>query len=318
MKRDLLYQPNLEYEKKYYTEGTFEDQTKESTNEPENVSIDTIKSIQLLQEEIDNNIKWLPNVIKDTYLSPYIVMKDEFNKISDMNYEEDSPIPEAKVIEEETIDDDIPEDIFDKGTDIYIDIKDPLADKSDVINNRYYIDFVDIYKDYLNKLNMSTQKYIYNNLSMFNNIDSNQELLNDYSTTSIKNKNLSHVSDYLVKSDISLDQSLRLHDKLFDFDSIILHVRGIRLAAKYIERYYKEEKLEENNDLATTSNILLTETKKVAEKKYKENFYSLYKYLNSSVILMDESTKTLLKQNKGMMIINKYEEREQDDTTTNQ
>lgn len=318
MKRDLLYQPNLEYEKKYYTEGTFEDQTKESTNEPENVSIDTIKSIQLLQEEIDNNIKWLPNVIKDTYLSPYIVMKDEFNKISDMNYEEDSPIPEAKVIEEETIDDDIPDDIFDKGTDIYIDIKDPLADKSDVINNRYYIDFVDIYKDYLNKLNMSTQKYIYNNLSMFNNIDSNQELLNDYSTTSIKNKNLSHVSDYLVKSDISLDQSLRLHDKLFDFDSIILHVRGIRLAAKYIERYYKEEKLEENNDLATTSNILLTETKKVAEKKYKENFYSLYKYLNSSVILMDESTKTLLKQNKGMMIINKYEEREQNDTTTNQ
>ena len=63
------------------------------------------------------------------------------------------------------------------------------------------------------------------------------------------------------------------------------------------------------------SNILLEESKRVANKKYKEKFLELYKYLNSNVILMDESLQTLLKENKSAMAINIYEVRENTDDT---
>lgn len=307
MSKDILYKPSIENKKSYYTEGTFDD----SSNPIPSVVTENAPTaiiINNLLNTIDNNLKWIPQVIKETYLSPYIALQEEYSNVA---YD----ITEPDIIPDPTItsstvdpDDDFPTDPFVKGTDIFIDITDPLRKKSKVIGDKYRTDFLDIYKDYLEKLNKATQSYMYTALSSLDMSDKNHNL-ESYSSIDIINKDLLHVTDFLTKSSISFDQTIRLHKKLFDMDATILHVRGIKLAEKLIERYYEIDKLDNDNDLALTSNVLLLESKKVADKKYKENFYTLYKYLNSSVILMNESTQTLLKQNKSVLTINKYEER---------
>lgn len=307
MSKDILYQPQIGYEKSYYTEGTFDDTT--STTAVTTESTPSTVAIDSLIDQIDKNLKWVPTSIKETYLSPYVALKEEYVNVLN-NTTTTLEISESTVVESETSgDDDFPADAFDKGTDVYIDITDPQAKKADIAMDKYTQDFLDIYKDYLEKLNTSVQNYLYSTLAALNMTDENHNL-DSYATTDINNEDLLHLSDYLAKSNISYEQTIRLHKKLFDMDSTILHVRGIKLAEKLIERYYSIERLDNENDLAVSSNVLLTESQRIADKKYKENFYALYKYLNSSVILMNESTQTLLKQNKSILTLNMYEERD--------
>lgn len=306
MNKNILYKPKIGYKKKYYTQGDFQTSVQDVVydNNENNIPLTVIKN---LQKNIDNNLKWVPDFIKESYLSPYIVLKDEFKNLKDS--EKDNDKTEIEIIDpDETDDNDFPDDIFSKGKDIYIDIKDPLAEKTKIMNNKYIMDFLDIYKNYLEKLDASIQNYIYSTLVALGMSDENQNL-ESIATVDILNENLYHISDYITKSNISLNQNVRLHKKIFEIDSTILHIRQIKLTKALIERYYKIEKLNNDNDLAITSNILLSESKRVADKKYKENFYSLYKYLNSNVILINESINMLLKQNKSILILNKYEKR---------
>lgn len=283
--KDILYTPQLTYSKNYYTEGSFEDLVKEK--EKLNITINNIEPL----------ISVLPNSIKTCYLSPYYALKNEFENmtIPEVNEEKKEPVMLAPTA-----------DMFYKGPDIYIDIDDPLAEKNEIIGYRYYIDFLDVYKDYLDKLNKCTEDFIYSTLSALS-LGSLNSSIRDYSTSAIKNEALAHVSDYLIKSDISLGQMNRLHKKLFDIDSTILHIRNIKLSAALIQRYYSIDKKEVKNDLDVTNNILLEESKRIADKKYELSFYNLYRYLNSNVILMNESLASYTKQNKAMLIINKGE-----------
>ena len=126
----------------------------------------------------------------------------------------------------------------------------------------------------------------------------------DYTTKSVNNKNLSHLTDFIVKSNIMLDQTMRLHSKLFQLDETILHIKNIKVSYGQMLRYYSIEEVPQNTELDITSNVILKESQRVAKKKYMNSLYSLYKYLNSSVILMNESLKSLDKQNKAMIQIN--------------
>jgi hypothetical protein len=310
MSKDLLYQPQIGYKKNYYTEGTFDDKSSDNST-PIIKEIPETLVINNLLDKTDKNLKWIPESIKNVYLSPYVALKDEYTRLlnSDTTPTVD-PTPTPTIIPGNTDpDDDFPSDPFAKGPDIYIDIKDPLKYRSDINPLRYKSDFLDIYQDYLEKVSAIAENYMYSLLASLNMSDKNHNI-KSYASKDVKNKNLLHLSDYLAKSNISLDQSVRLHKKLFDMDATILHVRGIRLAEALIERYFDIDKLNKENDLAVGSNVLLTESQRIADKKYKENFYALYKYLNSSVILMGESMNTLLKQNQSLLTINKYEERE--------
>ena len=98
------------------------------------------------------------------------------------------------------------------------------------------------------------------------------------------------------------------HKKLFDMDETILHLKQIKVASAYIERYYGESKQGDNSDLASLSNAILDNSKKLADRKYNENYYALYKYLNSDVILFNESLKNLTQQMRSFSIIDKYDD----------
>ena len=126
-------------------------------------------------------------------------------------------------------------------------------------------------------------------------------------TKNLEDENLSHVTDYLTKSKISLRQQLKLYCKMFDMDETIFHIRSVKVAKEQKKRYNKNTRIKDENALTKSANDLLRESIMVAEKKYEENFYGLYKYLNSSVILFNECTNTTIKQKQALVLINNKE-----------
>ena len=171
-KHDILYTPKIDYEKSYYTEGNFTEVQNELHSSNNNINNDNNNSninmqvIKNLENKIEQGLKLVPNVLVNTYLSPYIIMRDEFKHLNIPENKE----PEKEKEHEEIIlnqeekapqDEDRVPDFFEKDTDFYIDIVDPYKDKSNLIKNQYITDFIDIYKDYLNKLNNIIENCIF-------------------------------------------------------------------------------------------------------------------------------------------------------------
>ena len=320
MSKDLLYRPDLGYKKDYYTEGKFNTvitTEEDSLNDYSNGKDPVVETIDTLQEKIENNFNFLPSIIIDSYLSPFYGMKDEYDRLKDkidsINNEKDKNstevVPGIIVTPDNDEDDLPPQDPFAKGPDIKVTFEDEKENKEVYYNKKYWIDFIDIYKEYLTNIDKAIDNFVISTLDIMSTAKLTDEVAN-YSTTSLKNKNLSHLSDYVIKSDILLQQATRLHKKLFDTDETILHIRGVRISNEQRIRYSTIKQIAVKDSLDINSNMLLKESQKVSEKKYEENFYSLYKYLNSSVILLTESTKSIVKQTKCLVAINRYEERE--------
>lgn len=322
MSKDLLYRPELGYKKDYYTEGNLYDETKDQLDsDDEGQSLGKEEIIDELLNEITDQLKFLPDQIVNIYFPPYIGMKYEYEKLkneykdSDSNEEDDDkdkkPNPPDYDNDDSDVDlGDVPDDLFDRVDDVYIDIIDPVSDPAKIIKDSYYVNFLDIYEDYLNKVKIALTNYIFTTIqTVSQGLKDTSELI-DYATIDLNNKNLSHLSDYIIKSDIIVGQTLRLHRKMFNVDETILHIKNIRLSKEQAIRYNSIPEMKQETYLDVDSNVLLKESIRVAEKKYEENFYALYKYLNSSVILLDESLKTIIKQDKAKIIINKNEERD--------
>ena len=321
MSKDLLYKPELGYKKDYYTEGNLYDETKDQLDsDDKGQSLGKEEIIDELLNGITDQLKFLPDQIVNIYFPPYIGMKYEYEKLkneykdSDSNEEDDDnkkPNPPDYDNDDSDVDlGDVPDDLFDRVDDVYIDIIDPVSDPAKIIKDSYYVNFLDIYEDYLNKVKIALTNYIFTTIqTVSQGLKDTSELI-DYATIDLNNKNLSHLSDYIVKSDIIVGQTLRLHRKMFNVDETILHIKNIRLSKEQAIRYNSIPEMKQETYLDVDSNVLLKESIRVAEKKYEENFYALYKYLNSSVILLDESLKTIIKQDKAKIIINKNEERD--------
>ena len=321
MAKDILYTPNLDYEKNYYTEGSNlnNNSNTDDSNQSGSITITKDDEIKRLQSDIEDNIAFLPGVIRDTYLSPYYGMKEEYDRIisslpkkdpTDDDSEDKKPsiiLPDEIIVEEDN--NDLPPDPWDVGPTLVVPKPEKDTSKIDKQKLKYYIDYIDIYEDYLVELNKAITGYMIKTSQVLTKLELNKNVAS-YETKDLKNKKISHLSDYIIKSDIVLEQSIRLHKKLFPNSETVLHLRSLRVSNEQILRYMDIDKIEEKDNIDITSNILLTESLKVAQKKYEENFYSLYKYLNSSVILLTESTKAMVKQTKCMVAINRYEEKE--------
>ena len=320
MAKDLLYRPDLSYEKNYYTDGTVYD-FNEDTNINSQDSTDSLNNkldnINDLLNNITSKLPVIPTDLLEVFLPPFLtvndVLKDIINKPDDVK-----PIPIPPYIPPTPIpipipppidpmpDPDLPPpDPFGREEDIYIDVKPGSIPVGDLIDREYIKDLTDVLEDYLVKYNNVLDKYIANvitslSLSEFSSLDM-------IATTDLKDKSLSHISDYLIKSKIGLRQQLNLYSKMFDIDETIFHLRSVKIANEQRKRYRTNTKLKDENTLTKSANDLLRESILVAEKKYEENFYGLYKYLNSSVILFNECTNTITKQKQALVLLNNRE-----------
>lgn len=323
MSENLLYKPNLTYEKNYYTDGKlYENGSLQDLdiNDMSSKPIDRIDQLDELKNQIIEKLPMMPEHIVESFLPPFYIIsgmiedfknnKDTFPVLPETEPPTVVPVnPGAKDENVEDSIDDVPDDPFDiESEDEFINIKIEEAPIEDILEYEYIRDLTDVFKDYLQKYNVTFDKYIKSVMSNFSmSKHNNIKMLETKDISS--DSNLSHLSDFVTKSRIIIDQKTRLANKLFDLDETIFHIRSTKVANEQRKRYYTNEKMKDINSLSKISNDLLKESKMISQKKYEENFYALYKYLNSSVILLNECISTEAKQRSALITLNN-EERE--------
>lgn len=318
MDKDIIFnKPNLSYDKNYDTNGKYIGQFKPDDNlDEENILPEANKEDDIKDklEDIKDKLPAIPNDILDVVIPPFIVIdkvvEDILDKLKDLPDIPDTEDPDVDEVIKPDIDvdfdeDDIPEDPFEKGPDIYVDIKVDEVQKDIILDKTYYDDLLDVFRDYLYNFDQTLLKYIINTVTTVNMSD--HQKLNIIKTKDLKDKELSHLSDYLVKSKIILRQKLNLCKKMFDTNETIFQIRGVKAAFEQKKRYSLSKEMSDVGHLSKFSNDLLRESLLVSEKKYEENFLSLYKYLNSSVILLDECINIMIKQKDCLVVLNNKE-----------
>lgn len=318
MSKDLLYKPNLTYDKDYYTEGNIYTDSEDISNNDSSSSNNLTSKVEVLEElknELLSKLPLVPESVKDI-IKPSIdligdVVDDLVNKKDDFEDDKDDDIEIMPVYpsdnDSEKVPTEVPDNPFKSESTNTITLPDTTIDIEEEIEKKYAEDLTDILSDYIKKQNNAIQNYINSLLTYAAYAETTN--MNRYTSKTIKNKNLTHITDYITKSKISIRQQIKLYNKLFTIDETIYHLKSVKVAKEQLKRYKLNEEMEDKNLLTKSANDLLTESILIAEKKYEENFYGLYKYLNSSVILFNECMNTFVKQKRSLILLNN-EERE--------
>lgn len=323
MSKELLYKPDLSYNKNYYTDGhLYESNNDTESNEQSNSSnsiVDNIDSLNQLKEDLMSKLPLLPEsiqgIIKPSIdivggvIDDLVDKKDEFPDDEDPGIDIIPVYPDNDDNNNTTPNDTekAPSNPFGSESNNTISIPEIEIDVELEIEKQYVKDLSDILKDYLSKQNAAMRDYINSVITYASYSKTNS--LKTYTSVTVSNKDLTHVTDYVTKSKISIKQQMRLYKKLFTIDETIYHLRAVKVAKEQLKRYKTNQKIEDTDLLTKSANNLLIESRLVAEKKYEENFYGLYKYLNSSVIIFNECMNTFVKQKRSLILLNN-EERE--------
>lgn len=139
----------------------------------------------------------------------------------------------------------------------------------------------------MHKLQTEFQRY-FNNMfavtseSGLGNISS---FLKDYDgvAVNIADENLRHLHDHIIKSQIVRIQKNRLFRRLHNVSNTIIHMRKWHAAEKERERYYQEKYGSAATYLDSHSNKILRDERVTYDCKYVDEFYNMFKYLDSSV-----------------------------------
>lgn len=325
-KNNILYNPSLDYDKKYYSEGGSNSNKNQSMNDGDSEDSKNISNIKDKIEEIKENAVLFPEDIQELIKNPLKVIEIVIGELPDnieppKNSEPEIVGPNLPIIPTPPVDTTIeggdidlddeedeytaPEDPFDKE-EPKITIETVEIDVSKKIEEEYLYDLSSIIADYIDKLKESINKYNENVLVSYGSINSNvfEKLLYVYQvkTDNIKTDN-KHLSDSIIKNQLSRINKERLYLKMFDIDETITHIRKCKSGMKQRLRYYESNYKADITFNQMISNKMLGQNRLIADRKYKENFINLYKYLNSSVTLLNECVNMVIAEVQAKIIL---------------
>jgi hypothetical protein len=337
----IEYKPSLGYDKDYKSDGIPDENIilNEVIVQEEEKDIDIVidlieslnsikKTMSTLPEDIFNAIKvpiaGVQYVIGTIDPSTYNPSNPGGNKVvveidEEKDDEKDVPKndPGKDKEKDEDTREDSPEDDFDYPDDFFSDIPDKIkievkeVEKKDTVKRQYEIDLISIFSNFIKDLEIMLNSYLTGFISIADEteIDNPFLLNNPYKgkTGDIKDKNLIPLSDLIIKLQIIREQKLRLFVKLFDIDETILHIRSCKVAKELLLRYYESDYIPNVTLSDVIVNTTISDSKLTYEKKYEENFYNLYRYLNSAVILIEECLTIFLKEVQAKAILIKRE-----------
>ena len=164
----------------------------------------------------------------------------------------------------------------------------------------YNSDLYDIREYFVDKQGVIMQAFTQEMILLKNeaSLPKMDNLLEPYDGNSVTgvNSNMAHLHDEIVRSQIVRDQKARLFKKTHGTDETLLWMRQCKAAADQRTRYYKQTYLEEDEFLNLQSNSLLLQSRMQYDQRYQQAISGLYKYLNSAVIIVDDTLKMSLNE----------------------
>ena len=318
-KENLLYRPHLEPEREYGSEALF---SRDDTTNPDPPSRKD-KSIELIREfeELKNIISISPKGIQS--IIPTIDKLIRRTQVAFPNgYYGDEPETEREIVPADRPPAEKPKiraigstvyeskhkmaglpNLFPKPTNIAINVAKPRSIVSIAVD-KYRKDTVDLQRYYLNQMQMVLQAYFHQMLMVMaeTNVPNLEALTADFDGKAVKipaGKNLEHLRDYIVRSQIVREQKSRLFRKTHNVDQTVMHMRSWHVSEKERERYYTEQYGDSASYLSSEANAILRESRSTYDEQYAQSLYDMYKYLNSSVIVISDILDMSLKEAKA-------------------
>ena len=180
-----------------------------------------------------------------------------------------------------------------------------------LIQDKYRRDTLRLDKYYLQQLQLVLQRYFQQMLMAMaeTGMEDITDLTKNFEGTQVKvpsGQGLEHLKDHIVRSQMIRDHKTRLFRKTHSVDNTLKHMRAWHVAEKQRERYYKEKYKDSSTYTQSHSNALLREARSSYDKAYSASLYSMYKYLNSSILLVNDILDMTIKegQAKAMLVQN--------------
>lgn len=318
-KNNIFYKPEIDYRKQYDSviESESVDLGTEDTDIPTDVEDNILDKIKNGFEDIESIKGLLPGEIGNIVRYPFEVVKeviesndsiDDRPDTSDVVTSRDPFDITDKEDEDREFDFTMPESPFREEEDL-VTINRPDIDITESMIPNYGNDFLEIVNDYEEKL-----INIYNSLvdKVFMLLDEDVDLFfKVFDTYKIKTEDISkdykHLSDTIIRSQITRNKRMRMYNKMFNKDKTIAHIRACKIGIQQRKRYYEENYLNANNVDNSISNKFLERNRMMYDEKYLQNFLNLYKYLNSSVIMLDECMNMFINEVQAKTILLKKE-----------
>lgn len=292
---DIFYKPHLQIPESYHTDG-----------KPPHAA--TTPSSTTLSEQPTNTLSYLKEtcktVLKTLVTLPVPIRKpletglftvqfmltlipeDEYETIKTPSSPEEIHITEYQPHENETSDNKQFENVL---SDIFGAQKVEYATKTNAerINYKYYASLYNIIEDYIDKVKRALAQYHTTLFSQvgFENLEIAQKhyIADHDSLVQALGTNEGNVSDLLVRQNATKHQKLRLLNKLCNERISLTHIKSCELSRLLLLRYYGIEK---NNNYF--HDAALMQQIKTEEAKLDKKIEQFYKYLNTSVILVNE------------------------------
>jgi len=178
-----------------------------------------------------------------------------------------------------------------------------------LIQDDYNRDQIELGQYYTHQIRIIMQKYFQQMLTTMADcgLSDMNDLTDDFDGDYVnvpKDKNLEHLRDGVVRSQIIRNQKIRLFKKTHSVDNTLMHLRSWHAAEQQRERYYKEKYGDSGTYIDSHSNALLREARADYDSAYKSSLYDMYKYLNSSAVNLSDILNMTVKeaQAKGAML----------------
>jgi hypothetical protein len=214
-----------------------------------------------------------------------------------------TPVPGNPIIPDPIIKDDDPiiidndDDIFVPSTPFtitYTEINPVEIDEKEYVKNIY-----DLYNYYTNELRDVIGKFLRELLAAFFGVETDAQLAfieNKITLSDVEDidKNLKHIMDAAIRSENIGYNKVSFCENMFPLENTLYHNKSFKTCYELRLRYAQIEKQTDVDRYSSDSNTILRGMKKVYDKKYDTAYINLYKYLNSSVRVLDDTLCTLL------------------------
>ena len=225
-KDNILYRPELGYDKNYDTTGTYVTENIEQDSTPSQQST-TIEELINSIERLESAAGILPQDMQEIIKKPLSAIKHVIGDVDGDGNKPDGPSYKIqykpKHPEDVRPDDDFPDNIFTTDADPFNVIVGE-SNKIKVIQKTYEYDLVSIITDYIDKLEQSVSKYTKTVMSTFKGLDASNynKVTSNYNLScSEVDIDYKHLSDIIVRSQVAKKLKIRMYNKHFGIDKTI-------------------------------------------------------------------------------------------------
>lgn len=302
--KQIGYRPDLKYTDEYESDITFKKENEEddyNQNDDGSDIDDLLEEGDAIQNMVDKLPDFLGDIIKDP-LDPIIdFVKDE------LDGKEVEKVPVE--LEWDYIDNEFPEidpeggdeeyddpDIGIWDPDDFIPIKKEEYTKEQIMEKEYVKNLYDLFSDYYSNLHTIVSNFWSSLLYSIMNKNSSEieTIMNNIllSSSEIK-KDQKHLLDLSIKSQINRDMKLKYFSNNFDAEGSMTHLKQFKAVHELRLRYAKINKNDNPISRADQmSNNMLKSMSLSYDAKYDKAFESLYRYLKSSNMVLDDALRS--------------------------